>query len=143
MKNSFLKKIFVFLSVSFIFMSPAFSKNIKKNNVLNAQEQENYAMNLYKKTSLHKKLCNSLCGKRYNKIEIRDGFQVESNKIVVCLDTSTEELKNNIKYSKARNFNKCDETHGGSLGEWCISYNKKYKGINLGAYLQCAGLINN
>jgi hypothetical protein len=98
---------------------------------------EQYRKSLYEKTEKHADLCKSVCGVRYDKIEIRGAAQTPNyDSVVVCLDTSAAEMKNGQSYDDARTANDCNETHG----DWCITYNKRYDGVDLGVYAQCAGL---
>lgn len=96
-----------------------------------------YRKTLYQKTEKHADLCRSVCGVRYDKIEIRGAAQTKDyDSVVVCLDTSAADMKNGQSFDDARAANDCNETHG----DWCITYGKRYDDVDLGVYAQCAGL---
>jgi len=103
--------------------------------------------NLHKCPTLYKKICNEVCGSRYDTTDIRAAWQIpQGNYAVICLDNSNEDIKNGVSYESDRQKHAClddAETHiaSGGTRSWCVKYDKTYNGRNLGAYLQCASKL--
>ncbi len=96
---------------------------------------------LYSCKSIQLELCQKVCGSRYNLIDIRNFFQTNRKPGVACIDVSTNEFKLGTTYSDDKSRVKCLEKHRGN-DSWCINYNHEINGINLGAFVQCAGKID-
>jgi hypothetical protein len=103
--------------------------------------------NLYKCPALYKKICEAICGARYDSTDIRAAWQIpEGDYAVVCIDNSNEDFKNGVSYSSDREKHGCytsAEIHlsAGGTRSWCIKYGYVHNGQKLGAYLQCASRL--
>ena len=103
----------------------------------------------------HQDLCRTVCGVRYDSVDIRDFFQTPSGHLgVTCIDASNDEMKNSVSFSddrakkhncfgehtaKGKGFG--TETHRERTGRWCVKYNYSLCDVPLGAYVQCVGKI--
>lgn len=120
---------------------------------LNIREPENCekkitktfdAKNLYKCETLYKKICLTVCGKRYDKTDVRKMWPNDYS--VVCLDEDTKQIKNGVTYRSDRVEHGCytdAERHiaAGGTRTWCVKYDYVYNWQKLGAYLQCASRL--
>jgi hypothetical protein len=95
---------------------------------------------LYKCPALQKELCVQACGARYDTIDVRNFFQTDRAPGVLCQDTSAEKLKNGVRLTEDDSRKTCTEVHEG-VSKWCTNYNKTMSGTNLGAFVQCQGVI--
>ena len=103
---------------------------------------------LYRCTGLHRNLCQSVCGTRYENFEVRNAMQLpKGERALVCLDPSISVMKNGCPYSYDRERHGCyvgieGRKTGGGGRTWCVQLNNVYEEIKLGAYLQCAARLD-
>lgn len=95
---------------------------------------------LYACPKLHKSLCKNICGARYDHVEVREFYQTGRQPGVICLDTSTDEIKAGEDYGQDPVRIKCTEVHSG-ISSWCIGYNYEVGSVKLGAFFKCGGKI--
>lgn len=95
---------------------------------------------LYSCPKLHKSLCKKICGARYDHVEVREFYQTGRQPGVICLDTSSDEVKAGENYSKDPVRTKCTEVHSG-VSSWCIGFDYEIGSVKLGAFFKCGGKI--
>jgi hypothetical protein len=95
---------------------------------------------IYQCLSIQKDLCREVCGARYDKIDVRNFYQTGRKPGLLCMDETLDQTKNGVNLYQDPSRASCLETHEGVM-KWCINYNKSYNGIDLGAFVACAGRI--